>query len=781
MTYFSFMAKLRMKNRILFFVGVIIAALLTFTLWNLPQFSAARCISAYERNSGIPRGAIRITNPISGCIFPPEIVAPVFRWDDTCRGCGRWLVTAGFAGSAGRLNAFTGKKEWRPDRLQWGKIKALSLGRICRVDIIGLRGERALSASAVEFSTSRDTVGSPIFFREVTLPFADAVRDPSRIRWRFGTVSQERQPPIVLQGLPVCGNCHSFSADGRTLGMDVDYANDKGGYAITRVMPEMNLATSDIISWSCYRPEDSVPTFGLLSQVSPDGRFVASTVKDISVFVPRPDFYFSQLFFPIKGIILIYTSARKSFAPLPGADDTSYVQSNPAWSPDGRYLLFARSRVYHLKKKHDFSKVLLTPDECDEFLTREKEFKFDIYRIPFNDGRGGKPEPLPGASMNGASNFFARYSPDGRWIAFCKASSFMLLQPDSRIFIMPAQGGTPRLMNCNTPLMNSWHSWSPNSRWLVFSSKANTPYTQLFITHVDSAGNDAPPVLLEQFTQPDRAANIPEFLNAPGGAIRKINEKFIDDVSLWRSGRSFEDAGDFKNAAARYNEALNLNPRNVQTRICLGILYEKQGLLQQACDSYATALGIDSSFISQIYLGNVLLAMQRFDEAIGHFNAALRKSPGDPSALHNLGLACFRKEDYTNALKWFLQGEKVQPGNAAFWFDAGDACRMLGDLNEALAHYARGVQLNPTDAATRSRLALALASAGKNAAALAQMREVIRLNPRDPFFAFQTGNLLKAMGKRSEAAALYQKALALRPDFEEADDSLRTLKANGGF
>ena len=95
--------------------------------------------------------------------------------------------------------------------------------------------------------------------------------------------------------------------------------------------------------------------------------------------------------------------------------------------------------------------------------------------------------------MNGESNYFARYSPDGRWIAFCKASSFMLLQPDSRIYIMPAQGGTPRLMNCNTPLMNSWHSWSSNSRWLVFSSKANTPYTQLFITHVDSLGNDAPP------------------------------------------------------------------------------------------------------------------------------------------------------------------------------------------------------------------------------------------------------------------------------------------------
>ena len=40
-------------------------------------------------------------------------------------------------------------------------------------------------------------------------------------------------------------------------------------------------------------------------------------------------------------------------------------------------------------------------------------------------------------------------------------------------------------MNCNTPLMNSWHSFSPNGRWLVFSSKSRSPYTQMFLTHID--------------------------------------------------------------------------------------------------------------------------------------------------------------------------------------------------------------------------------------------------------------------------------------------------------
>jgi Tol biopolymer transport system component len=49
--------------------------------------------------------------------------------------------------------------------------------------------------------------------------------------------------------------------------------------------------------------------------------------------------------------------------------------------------------------------------------------------------------------------------------------------PDSELFIIPAEGGEARRLRANTPRMNSWHSWSSNGRWLVFSSKANTAYT----------------------------------------------------------------------------------------------------------------------------------------------------------------------------------------------------------------------------------------------------------------------------------------------------------------
>ena len=132
------------------------------------------------------------------------------------------------------------------------------------------------------------------------------------------------------------------------LGMDVDYANNKGSYVVTRVAKEMALASSEIITWDDYKREDGQQTLGLLSQVSPDGQLVVSTVKDKSVFVPKPDLAFSQLFFPVKGILVVYHRNGGGFQALPGADDPAYVQSNPAWSPDGKYIVFARSKAYEL-------------------------------------------------------------------------------------------------------------------------------------------------------------------------------------------------------------------------------------------------------------------------------------------------------------------------------------------------------------------------------------------------------------------------------------------------
>ncbi len=650
---------------------------------------------------------IAVAYPADGTVFPPEMVAPTMQWQDENPRCDGWLVRIEFLDGTAPLNRLTREPQWTPPSQDWELIKQRSLERDVRICILGFAsagGVEILSRAKVSIRTSGDEVGAPLFYREVNLPFIDAVKDPSRIRWRFGPISSPQPPPVVLQNLPVCGNCHSFDADGATLAMDVDYANSKGSYVITRVKEEMTLAASDIITWNDYRKEDNEQTFGLLSQISPDGRYVVSTVKDKSVFVPKPGLAFSQLFFPIKGILCIYDRKMKTFSALPGADDPELVQSNPTWSPDGKTIVFARARAYDLKHTLGRGKVLLTREECKEFVEGGKPFLFDLYRIPFNEGKGGTPEPIEGASHNGVSNFFARYSPDGRWIVFCRARSYMLLQPDSELYVIPAEGGTARRLRCNTARMNSWHSFSPNGKWLVFSSKARSDYTQLCLTHIDEDGRTTPPVWLTHLTAPDRAANIPEFVNVRPNAIAKIHEQFLNDYSFVRAGDAFYRQQEPDNAIAEYRNALDLNPDNVKAHQKLGfLLYHVKG---------------------------------RYEEGMKHLTRAVELDPGDPYAQHDLGMALLHQAKTDDAIAHLTEAVRRPPGGlddqyspAQLYFHLGQALLLAARSEEAAARLSQALRLAPDHPAAHYRLALALADLDRHDEALKHYAKAVRLQP----------------------------------------------------
>ena len=124
----------------------------------------------------------------------------------------------------------------------------------------------------------------------------------------------------------------------------------------------------------------------------------------------------------------------------------------------------------------------------------------------------------------------------------------MMLMPDSRLFIVPVGGGKARMLNSNLYTMNSWHAWSPNSKWLVFASKGLSIYTDMFLTHIDENGNDGIPVLVEKARIPYLVINYPEFLN------RKTDDTFImeyDYVDLTHIKKALKK-GDIEKAKALF-------------------------------------------------------------------------------------------------------------------------------------------------------------------------------------------------------------------------------------
>jgi Tol biopolymer transport system component len=61
------------------------------------------------------------------------------------------------------------------------------------------------------------------------------------------------------------------------------------------------------------------------------------------------------------------------------------------------------------------------------------------------------------------------FSPDGRWLALSHAP-----QDRSLIYVLPATGGTPRLVTDQGP--SYWHGWSPDGRTLAYCAERHGEY-----------------------------------------------------------------------------------------------------------------------------------------------------------------------------------------------------------------------------------------------------------------------------------------------------------------
>ena len=108
--------------------------------------------------------------------------------------------------------------------------------------------------------------------------------------------------------------------------------------------------------------------------------------------------------------------------------------------------------------------------------------------------------------------------------------------------------------------MNSWHSFSPNGRWLVFSSKSRSPYTQMYLTHINAEGNDSPAILIDNATAANRAVNIPEFVNVAPDGLRKIGGPVFDFYRLYNSAAYLQRTKRYQESAAKWKKVVELNP-----------------------------------------------------------------------------------------------------------------------------------------------------------------------------------------------------------------------------
>ena len=205
-------------------------------------------------------------------------------------------------------------------------------------------------------------------------------------------------------------------------------------------------------------------------------------------------------------------------------NDPTEMECFPFWAPDGKTLYYCSA---HFEYKD-------TIEHGKEFLTRTEELKYKLYKKSFNpetlqfgprelvfsaDSLTSHPSPLPSKSAT-----LPRISPDGRYLMFTLASYgvFHIWHHDADLWMIDLQTGEVRCMEeINSPDTESYHSWSSNGRWVIFSSRRyDGNYTRPFIAHIDKDGHGSKPFELPS-ADPDyhrqflKCYNIPEFMRGP--------------------------------------------------------------------------------------------------------------------------------------------------------------------------------------------------------------------------------------------------------------------------
>jgi tetratricopeptide (TPR) repeat protein len=773
--------------------------------------------------SAVHLASVTIDYPQDGSVFPPEITPPTFIWRDAADKATRWRIDIVFAdGSAAMHVQSAGQRlaigeidrrcvsstnelpkltpeqaeahTWIPEARVWEAIKRHSVTTAAVVSMSGFReqdAKHAVSSGRVTIRTSRDPVGAPIFYRDVPLMPSETEKGiikplaPSAIRliqWRLRNLS-DSQSRVVLKDMVTCANCHSFSRDGKTMGMDMDGPqNDKGLYAVVPVQPQIIINTSDMITWDpSHDRQVGLNRVGFMSQVSPDGKYVVTTVNTADrapqnnyYVVNFKDYRFLQVFYPTRGILAWYSRESGRREPLPGADDPRYVQTDGVWSPDGSYVVFARAEA---KEPYppDGKMAAYANDPT------EVQVQYDLYRVPFNGGRGGQPEAIAGASSNGMSNTFPRVSPDGRWIVFVKCRNAQLMRPDSQLYIVPAAGGEARRMRCNTPLMNSWHSFSPNGRWLVFSSKSRSPYTQMYLTHLDAEGNDSPAIMIENSTAANRAVNLPEFVNIPPDGIVAISTPAVDMYKRVDQAAELAKHGHYDLAVAIWRELLSTNPDDCRIHNDLGAALARMGRYAEAIPEYEKALELNPQYHTiYLNLGRSQLAAGWPDEAILTFEKGLEYYPESPDFHNHLGLALASKGRLDEARLEFFKALEINPDDAEAHHNLGFALALTGQIDQAIPHFERAVAINPAFADAQSDLGRALAVTGQYAQAIPHLEKALAIKPASVEAHYYLGSsLYYSQARTQEALAHWPEAIRLDPSFVPAmNDAAHALAAS---
>jgi tetratricopeptide (TPR) repeat protein len=269
-------------------------------------------------------------------------------------------------------------------------------------------------------------------------------------------------------------------------------------------------------------------------------------------------------------------------------------------------------------------------------------------------------------------------------------------------------------------------------------------------------------------------------LNRPHDAIAHYQKALAlqgDDARVHTNlGNAWALANRLEPAIAHYEQALKAagahaspaagNPADALE--CLGAL---------ACQPQASAATLPAAFRTRCHLGVLLAALHRPDEAIAHFEQALRLVPDNADALRHLGDVLQAIRHHEEAIDRYRQALAIRPNDAALCGRLASALQASGRPTEAIALGERALALDPHAAEARGALGRALMALNRNEEAIAHFQASLALAPDHAETHNNLGVALQLLGRAEEAATAYQTAIRLAPTSVMTHFNLASVKA----
>ncbi len=234
----------------------------------------------------------------------------------------------------------------------------------------------------------------------------------------------------------------------------------------------------------------------------------------------------------------------------------------------------------------------------------------------------------------------------------------------------------------------------------------------------------------------------------------------------------------WRNSEALWTHTLACTSDNDVAQYCLGNAFLKKGSANEAIVHYQKALKITPDY-TEVHnnLGNALCQNGMVDEAMVHYQKALEIKPDYAEANFNLGNALLQKGHVDEAISHYQKALEIKPGYAEANFNLGNALRQKGAVDEAIAHYHKALEVKPDYTEAYNNLGSALNSLGRFDEAMVCFKKALEIKPGYAEARYNLGNAFLRQGRMDEAISCYQKALEIKPDYVEVQNNLAWVLA----